>query len=154
MEKISVSSAHHVSAPFVRGRGASLGSVFSSLLPTILLVLLHAVHMLVLPALASSMSMMSEHSMEMNGMTMNEMSVMDHSMMHHMSQNANASGIPWMEIVWGAIWVVSIASIAQAVYQWWKLLRSRSMSKMNYVCAGFSTISFAVAVYSIAMLIG
>ncbi len=158
MEKISAGAV----APtvFARERPMPLLSVVSSLLPAIVIVLLHAVHMLILPALASSMLMMSHDSTgmsgagSMNGMNMPAMSEMDHSSMHPMSSEPIASGVPWMEIVMGAIWIISIASILQAGYQWWRLLRSKSITKMHYVCAGFSTISLCVAIYSIAMMIG
>ncbi|MFD1884378.1 hypothetical protein [Paenibacillus wenxiniae] len=158
MDKISTGSVAHTT--FVHERLRSILPVFSSLLPAIVIVLLHVVHMLVLPALASSMIIMSHDDTAMsgtggiNGMTMNTMSGMDHHSMHSMNGDSITSDIPWMEIVMGAIWIISIVSILQAGYQWWKLLRSKSITKIHYVCAGFSTISLCVAIYSMVMMVG
>lgn len=151
MEKTTVWSVHGRAVPDVtRSKAMSTLPMLSSLLPAVVIVLLHVIHMLIVPALASSMVMMEQGSMEMNGSGMS----MDHSGMSHMSDGSTSSTIPWMEIVMGAIWIISIVSIVQAGYQLWTMLRSKQAARMNYVCAGFSLISLGVAVYSMVMMIG
>ncbi|WP_411347268.1 hypothetical protein [Paenibacillus sp. WLX2291] len=163
MEKTTVWSVHGRAVPDVtRSKAMSTLPMLSSLLPAVVIVLLHVIHMLIVPALASSMVMMEQGSMEMNGSGMsmdgmsgmNHMDSMDHSGMSHMSDGSTSSAIPWMEIVMGAIWIISIVSIVQAGYQLWTMLRSKQAARMNYVCAGFSLISLGVAVYSIVVMIG
>ncbi len=150
MEKINTRSVSH--AAFMRERRLPMLPIFSSLLPAIVIILLHVVHMLVLPALASSIMIMSHEDAGMSGA--GSMNGMDHHSMHDMSGNSITRSIPWMEIMMGAIWMISIVSILQAGYQWWRLLRSKSMTKIHYVCAGSSTISLGVAIYSIVMMVG
>lgn len=160
MEKMSTWSAHDsMGAEEISRKGMSTLQLLSSLLPALIIVGLHAIHMLILPALASSMVMMGHGSMDMSGSGMSmdgssSMNEMNHSYMSDSGGHSMNHAIPWMEIVMGAIWIISIASILQAGYQLWNMLSKKPTAKMNYVCAGFSIISLGVAVYSIVIMLG
>ncbi|MEW4370183.1 hypothetical protein [Paenibacillus kandeliae] len=159
MEKTSAWSVHDSTiSGGIRRKGMSPLQLVSSLLPALVIVVLHAIHMLILPALASSMVMMGHGSMDMSGSGMrvngsSSMQGMDHSSMSDNGGYPMSSAIPWMEIVMGAIWIISIASILQAGYQLWNMLRKKPTVKMNYICAGFSLVSLGVAVYSIVIML-